>query len=158
MKKQYQQFAEIYINLCPLSQIDPLAVKLLAILHLQPRAISMEDLAKISGLSLASVSNKAKILESRNLLTKSNMPGSRKVYLESEKNLIKAWQESLQNEHNQRSQTIKHKLPELVKQLKTLPEASRPVSKDIKEFTRQIQEIQETNELLILELQERLSI
>ena len=55
----------------------------------------MDELAKKTGYSLASVSNKVKMLESLGMVTRRTKPGSRKVFLYTEKNLLDIMKQQL---------------------------------------------------------------
>ncbi len=63
--------------------------KVMAVLYMQPEEIAMEEVAKKTKYSLASVSNTVKRLETIGVVQKRRKPGSKKVYLYLEKNLAK---------------------------------------------------------------------
>ena len=69
--------------------LDNLSAKLSSILYLEPIEISIEELAKRTGYSLASISNKMKILESFGMVRRVKNPGSKKLYYYMEKDLVK---------------------------------------------------------------------
>ena len=62
---------------------------LLAVLYLEPNEISMEDLAKKTGYSLASISIKLKSLEYFFMVKKYTKPKSKRVYVYMEKDFTK---------------------------------------------------------------------
>lgn len=63
--------------------------RVIAVLYLQPEEISMEDLARKTGYSLASISNSIKVLDGLGMAERIRKPGSRRVYVFMEKDLIK---------------------------------------------------------------------
>ena len=67
---------------------EPL-LDIITILYLEPEEISLEDLAKRTGYSLASVSNTMKLLENMNLVERIKKPKTKKVYFSMEKDLAK---------------------------------------------------------------------
>lgn len=88
MRNIDEDFLEI-INTDPILEAGSgVLKKIFVVIYLASEPISMEEIAKRSGLSLASISNKAKILESLELVKRSSITGERKVYLHAEKNLI----------------------------------------------------------------------
>jgi HTH-type transcriptional regulator, osmoprotectant uptake regulator len=64
-------------------------VRLIGLLYLQPDEIAMDDLAKKSGYSLASVSGAVKQLEALRMVQRTRKPGSKRIYLSMEKDLLK---------------------------------------------------------------------
>jgi HTH-type transcriptional regulator, osmoprotectant uptake regulator len=61
----------------------------IAILYIEPEAVAMEDLAKRTGYSLASISNMMKMLETMNVVRREKKPKTRKVYFYMEKDIVK---------------------------------------------------------------------
>jgi HTH-type transcriptional regulator, osmoprotectant uptake regulator len=61
----------------------------IAILYIEPDAVAMEDLAKRTGYSLASISNMMKMLETMNVVRRVKKPKTRKVYFYMEKDIVK---------------------------------------------------------------------
>lgn len=67
---------------------EPL-LDIITILYLEPNEISMEDMAKKTGYSLASISNTMKMLESNNFIQRIKKPKTKKVYFFMEKDIAK---------------------------------------------------------------------
>ena len=61
----------------------------IAILYIEPEPVAMEDLAKRTGYSLASVSNMMKMLETMGFVRRIKKPKTRKVYFYMEKDIVK---------------------------------------------------------------------
>lgn len=68
--------------------MDDLASSLFALLFISPEPLAIEDLARETGYSLASVSIKARMLEQMGVITRMKRPGSRKLYLYAEKDVL----------------------------------------------------------------------
>ena len=69
--------------------LHDLMLNIFAVLFLEPDEIAMEDIAKKTGYSLASVSNTTKMLESIGFVQRKRKPGSKKVFFFMEKDIIK---------------------------------------------------------------------
>ena len=67
--------------------MDALSTKILATLYFEPKEITMEEIAKKTNYSLASISNKLRNLEL--FIEKSKKLGSKKTYYYMEKNLFR---------------------------------------------------------------------
>lgn len=63
--------------------------KVAALLFMEPRALSLEEIAERTGYSLASISNAVKHLELLGKVKRIKEPGSKKIYVEGEKNYIR---------------------------------------------------------------------
>ncbi len=61
----------------------------IAILYIEPEPVAMEDLAKRTGYSLASISNMMKILETTGFVARIKKPKTRKAYFYLEKDILK---------------------------------------------------------------------
>ncbi len=83
-------------------------------LFLEPREIAMEDLAKKCGYSLASISQKIKIIEQFGIIKKSTRPGSRKIYLSMEKDLLNIWLKQIYFLREKKIQIAKEQLTVLL--------------------------------------------
>ncbi len=61
----------------------------IAILYIEPEPVAMEDLAKRTGYSLASISHMMKMLETTGFVRRIKKPKTRKVYFYMEKDMLK---------------------------------------------------------------------
>ena len=66
-----------------------LMLKIFAVLFIEPDEIAMEDIAKKTGYSLASISNTMKMLESIGFVERRKRPKSKKVYFYMGKDIIR---------------------------------------------------------------------
>jgi DNA-binding transcriptional regulator GbsR (MarR family) len=62
---------------------------IIAILYIEPEPVAMEDLAKRTGYSLATISNMMKMMENMGFVRRVKKPKTRKVYFYMEKDIIK---------------------------------------------------------------------
>ena len=69
--------------------LKDLTLHIMAILYMEPEEISMEDISKKTGYSLASISNSMKVLVNGGQVQQIRKPGSKKVFFFMEKDLIK---------------------------------------------------------------------
>lgn len=61
----------------------------IALLYIEPEPVAMEDLAKRTGYSLASISNLMKMMENMGFVRRIKKPKTRKVYFYMEKDIVK---------------------------------------------------------------------
>lgn len=84
-----KDFIDLYRDLGKMKGWDDLTSRIIGILYLSPDPISMEELAKKTGYSLASISNKMKLLEPLGFITRRCKPGSKKCYFYFQKDFYK---------------------------------------------------------------------
>lgn len=97
--------------------MDRVSSKLLAILYLEPKEISMDELAKRTGYSLASISTKAKLFQRLSCFKRLKKPGTKKVYFYMEKDLVKIRKSNLEAA-KQSLNNAKNILPEIISKYK----------------------------------------
>lgn len=113
-----QRFVGLIQGLGALSGLDQLSSTIFALLYLEPEEISMEELAKKTGYSLASISNKVKVLEPTGFIKKIQKPGSRKIYLYAEKNYFKVFREQLLKMQETKLKMVNETMPEIIRNCK----------------------------------------
>jgi DNA-binding transcriptional regulator GbsR (MarR family) len=97
---------------------DDLLIQLFALLYLEPEPVSMNELAKKTGYSLASVSNKVRMLAPLLRVRIFRKPGSKKLYIYMEKDILKIWQQALLKKEQFVVNTAKGRIPGLIKEFK----------------------------------------
>lgn len=95
---------------------DFLLMKLFAKLYLSSEPIAMEDLAKETGYSLASVSNKTRMLGPLFNIRKIKKPGSKKIYLYMDKDILSLLKRVLIMKEEQVVKKAKEKIPLILKE------------------------------------------
>ena len=117
MKELDKKVVDLYQEMGKAQGIqDQLLMELFARIYLEPEPIAMEELAKRTGYSLASVSNKVKILSPLMHIKKIKKPGSKKVYLYMEKDIMNMWKEAMINKEEYVVKKVKEKMPEIIQE------------------------------------------
>lgn len=138
-------FVEMYQKAGRAYGMDSLVTKMYGILYLEPEEVSLEDLAKKTGYSLASVSNKVKVLERAGLASRVKKPGSKKVFFFMEKDLMKLIKGSMLSNEQNMVKLYKESLPGIIEnyEQKAKTEDEKKKLKIIKDFHRQIIKLEE---------------
>ena len=113
-----KDYIELIKTMAKMSGADDLSAKIFAIVYAEPEEIEMEKLAKITGFSLPSISNKIKFLENTGLIKKTKKPGSRKIYLYMEKDLFKLWKDHMLRIQKEKMRIAKERFPGIIKNYK----------------------------------------
>ena len=82
-------FIDFYQNVGKAYGMDSLMAALFARVYIEPGEMGMSELAEETGYSLASVSNKIRQLEPSGLISRNTKPGTRKVYVHADKDILK---------------------------------------------------------------------
>ena len=115
-----REFIDFYQTIGRIQGIqDTCLTSIMAILYLEPEEISMDKLAKKTGYSLASMSNKIKILEIVGFLKRVKKPGSKKIFLKTDKNLLNIWKKAVWAKHETVIRTSKEKIPKIIEKYKS---------------------------------------
>lgn len=83
------EFKEFIFNVFKSLGFDTLIGKVVSILFLEPREVSMEELAEKTGYSLSSISTKTKMLVESGAAQRVKKPGSKKIYFHMENDVKK---------------------------------------------------------------------
>ncbi len=130
MQQIEQQFVEFYQDVGKAQGFnDNLLVSIMALLFLEPKEVAMEDLAKKTGYSLASISNKAKFLEAAGFVKRTSKPGTRKAFLHAEKNILKIFKQAMIKKQENVISLAKIKIPEIIKENKPKAKTSEQKQK-----------------------------
>ncbi len=135
-----RDFIKITSNIADAAGQDYLLGVIFGILFLQDKEIAMEELAKQCGYSLASVSQKIKIIEQFGIIKKSTRPGSRKIYLSMEKDLLNVWLKQIYSVGEKKIKVAREQLPLLLAAYKNklMTEEDKRVYQIIKKYHQQI--------------------
>lgn len=98
--------------------MDPLISNIVSIIYLEPEPISLDKIAKRTGYSLSSISNKIKQIELFTPITRIRKPGSKKVYLYMEKEMFKVLKTQIQKHREIKIVPLKTSLPNIIKNYK----------------------------------------
>jgi DNA-binding transcriptional regulator GbsR (MarR family) len=82
------EFIELIAQINRAKGLDELTSKMIGILFIEPREVSLEQLSEQTGYSLSAVSTAMKLLTGSGLIKRVKKPGSRKVYFFMEKDFM----------------------------------------------------------------------
>lgn len=144
-----QEFIELIKNLAKSQGMDDLTAIIIAKLFIEPGEVAMEDLAKETGYSLASISNKTKLFEQAGLFKKITKPGTRKIFFYMEKDISRLIANMFLKKLEIMS-IAKAKLPDILKKYKAQAKTDKEKQKlkiighyysDILKFDKILQEL-----------------
>ncbi len=139
-----REFVELYRTSSPMAGHDDLLDSLFAALYIEPEEIAMDNLARKTGYSLASISNKVKVLEAIGLVTRRRKPGSKRVFLYAEKDILKVMKNALLSKEKQGMGALKEKLPEIIKRYRnSRSDKDNKKAKILEEYLSQITKMEE---------------
>ncbi len=98
--------------------MDPLISNIISIIYLEPEPICLDEIAKRTGYSLASISNKIKQIELFTPITRVRKPGSKKCYLYMEKEMFKVFKSQMRKHREVKIVPLKTHLPSIIKDYK----------------------------------------
>lgn len=113
-----KDFLDLFQNIFRTYGLSDLCAKITALLYLEPDDISMEDLAKETGYSLASISNTMKILENSGMVRRVKKPKTKKIFFYMEKNLVKINIDKLRATNENVIKPVKEYVPPIVSKYK----------------------------------------
>lgn len=113
-----KKFIDVYKEIGQGQGQDGLLLTIFAKLYIEPEEVAMDDLAKETGYSLASISNKIKMLGSMWPIKKNRKPGSKKIFLYIEKDFIKIMRDVLFKKEQYGIRVVKEKLPIIINEYK----------------------------------------
>ena len=149
MEKIDQEFLELLKNQAKSEGMDDLTSIITAKLFLEPNEVAMDDLAKETGYSLASISNKAKLFEQAGFFKKTTKPGTRKIFLYMEKDVSRIMLGMFMKKLETMS-VAKAKLPDIIKKYKSQSKTEKEKQKlkimehyysDVLKFDKLMQEL-----------------
>jgi DNA-binding transcriptional regulator GbsR (MarR family) len=85
------------------------------ILYTEPSEISMEDLAKKTGYSLASICNKVRMFETTGMIKRSRKPHTKKIFVSVEKDCMQMIKKIMLMKQESVIKLAKEKIPQLIK-------------------------------------------
>ncbi|MEK6916931.1 MAG: hypothetical protein AABW92_04250 [Nanoarchaeota archaeon] len=109
-----EEFTEFTVDIWESKGLDALSSKLFATLFLEPKELSIDELSKKTGYSLASVSNKMRFIENIGLASRIKKPGTKKVFYYVEKDLKKIMKKQFDTIFNKEIKPIKETMPKLI--------------------------------------------
>ena len=109
---------KLFESISTMYGMDILTSKISSIIYIEPEPVSLDELAKRTGYSLSSISNKIKKLSLFMPIIKSRKPGSKKIFVSMEKEMFKVLKAQLQKSREIEIVPVKNKLPGIIKDFK----------------------------------------
>jgi len=146
-----KEFVEFYQTASRVQGVDASLGTILGVLYLEPKEISMENLAKKTGYSLASISNKIKMFEPAGFVKRIRKPGTKKVYLRAEKDVFEILKKGFAMKHDLVINIAKERIPKIINKYKDkkLSQEQKKKLKIIEEYYKQMLKFEKLiNEML----------
>lgn len=120
--------------------LDTLSSRIIGLLYINKEPVAMETLAKETGYSLASISNKMKLITGIGIVQKIKKPGSKKVYFYMEKDLFKMMEAKIEKAYQAEVLPAKTELPGVIEKYskKKLSKEDQDILDIIKNYYEQI--------------------
>jgi len=112
------EIIEFYRTAGRMQGIDDSLATILGTLYLEPGEMSMEELAKKTGYSLASISNKIKMLEPSGIIRRVRKPGTKKIFLYAEKDIMRIMKKTLVMKQESVIKLAKERIPFIIRKYK----------------------------------------
>jgi len=120
-----KQFVGLYQKIGRAQGMDDSFIEIFALLYIEPDEIAMDELVKKTGYSLASISNKIKMLEALGFVKKVRKPGSKKIFLKIEKSIGGLMKEGMLMKERSVISTIINELPKIIEDFKPKTEIEK---------------------------------
>lgn len=120
MSLPIEQYKNIVAQIERAKGINTATARLTSEIFASTKEISLEELASITGYSLATVSNTIKFLEPHGIINRIKKPGSKKVYVSAERDFMSVLAKTMNRTHETAVRPLKQILPELIKEQKDL--------------------------------------
>ena len=113
-----KDFMNLYQQIGQIQGIDGILTSLLGKIYIEPEPVAMDELSNITGYSLASISNKVRILESMGFVVRKKKPGSKKIFFYMEKNILDIFRNQMLKKEKHVLKLIKEKMPLMINKYK----------------------------------------
>lgn len=114
MSELEKESVEFFTQNLRIKGLDESLSKITATLFLEPGDISMEKLAEKTGYSLATISTRIGILDQTGFIKKTHQPGSKKILLRVEKDILSSLKDSMLSRPMKIISHVKEKLPAIL--------------------------------------------
>ena len=118
MDEVEKEFLEFFQRVAAPLFSGEMPTRMVALLYMSPEPISMEDLARKTGYSLASVSNTMKLLESLHVVSRISKPKTKKAYFYMDKDIMAINKQKFLAMQEYMIKPIKQELPMLIKKFR----------------------------------------
>lgn len=124
-----QRFIKLYQKLGRRSGFDTLSLTILAMLHIEPGELTMEDLVKKTGYSHACINRKVKILESSEFVRIMYKPSTKRKFLYMEKDFLKILKNRFLSREKEIIMITKENLPKIIEECRAKPGSNKEKEK-----------------------------
>ena len=112
------EFRAFMEKMCLMGGLDPLSSKIIALVYISPEDVAMDEIARETGYSLASISLKVAMLAQFEIISKTRKPNSKKCYVHMEKNFIDATIDQLARKQQNQLSYAKSELPGIIEKFR----------------------------------------
>lgn len=120
LAKPMQEFQRLNFEFMKAHGLNTAQSCIVAYLSTQTKEVTLEDVAKHTGYSLATISTTVLFLENIRVLKRNKRPGSKKIYLESNKSPVDIMAKKIKKLMNSDLLEQKDELTNLIKEMKKL--------------------------------------
>jgi len=120
MTTPIEEFKRILTHTERAKGINSATAKIIAEIFASTGEISIEELAKKTKYSLATISNSIRFVEQYGAVTKLKKPGSKKIYVKAERDFMKVLAANMNKTHEIAIRPLKQTLPNLIREQKKL--------------------------------------
>jgi DNA-binding transcriptional regulator GbsR (MarR family) len=140
-----KEFIDFYAQMGHAFGMGDLLMKIFGLLYLEPKEMAMEDIAKKTGYSLATISNAMKTLEVSGIVQRKSKPKTRKIFFHIDKNLLRMNIRKLQVANDLMVKPAKTQIPPMIEKYKNKvkSERSKEQLKLIKSYYHQMIEFEQ---------------
>lgn len=117
--KPEQELYRLFMETSGKIGVKPVVARIYALLFAEPDDLSLEELAERTGYSLSSVSSVVKLLEQFKKVQRIKKPGSKKVYVRCNSDLLGMMHDQFLSSVEQLVRPMTENLPFIVRDLKT---------------------------------------
>jgi DNA-binding transcriptional regulator GbsR (MarR family) len=114
------RFIELVSQIGMFHGFDKLCSVIFGILYLEPRELTMDDIAKRTGYSLPSISNSMKLIEKTGFLKIIRKPKTKQLFFFIEKDMSRHVKEMVEKMHKVKIVPAKETLPSIISEYKEL--------------------------------------
>ena len=114
MKAFEKSFLGMYQDIGVNQGVDALTSEIFGILLLEPQELSLEELAKRTGYSLSSVSNRLQLLVGGGLVQQVSKPGTKKRFVYLEKDILKILRVAMMRKQKNVIAVVKERMPDIL--------------------------------------------
>ena len=112
------EFRAFMEKMCQMAGLDSLSSKIIALVYISPEDMAMDEIARATGYSLASISLKVTMLAQFGIISKTRKPNSKKYYVHMEKNFIDATIDQLVGKQQNQLSYAKSELPGILEKFR----------------------------------------